>query len=267
MTITPIYQVDAFTNELFSGNPAAVCPLDAWLSNDLMQNIAMENNLSETAFLVKNKNGYHIRWFTPAAELELCGHATLAAAHVVFEFLKPDLETISFESASGPLRVWKEDEMLCLNFPAIERTLCKPPKALEEAFDVPILECYDSMDYMLVIESQEQLETMNIKVDLLYGLKNRGVIVTAPGINVDFVSRFFVPKHQITEDPVTGSAHCALVPYWAKRLNQTHFHAKQLSKRGGEIFCELKGDRVILKGKTKPYMIGAITLALETTVN
>jgi len=259
MNHLPIYQVDAFTSHLFGGNPAAVVPLQEWLSDTLMQQIAMENNLAETAFFVREPEGYHIRWFTPLAEVRLCGHATLATAHVLFTHLNYPHDLIEFQSLSGILRVPREGETLTLDFPADEMQPVKAPEGLIEAIGaVPIEIFKGKTDYMLVYRSQQEVETINPDMGRLIQTEARGVIVTAPGKSVDFVSRFFAPQVGVPEDPVTGSAHTSLTPYWANRLNKQEFNAIQLSKRKGHLTLKLAGTRVFITGTAITYLQGTI---------
>jgi PhzF family phenazine biosynthesis protein len=251
-----MYVVDAFTDKLFSGNPAAVCLIDKWLPDDLMQQIAFENNLAETTFLVRNEDGFHIRWFTPAIEVDLCGHATLASAHVLFNHEGLNGEKIIFDSKSGKLAVTK-GEYLTLDFPADsykkELTI---PKELAESFGAIPVEVYKGKtDFMAVFHSQREIKALKPDFRLLSKIDARGIIVTAPGDDVDFVSRFFAPQSGIDEDPVTGSAHTTLTPYWAQRLNKNKLSCLQLSARGGKLFCELRGDRVKISGKAVTYSI------------
>lgn len=257
-----IYQIDAFTERLFSGNPAAVCPLDKWLDDDLLQKIAMENNLAETAFYVKQENQYHIRWFTPTIEVDLCGHATLAAAFVLFNLKHYKGDRITFYShRSGTLSVSKHGELLTLNFP------CDTLEGLE--ISKKILDCFDRKpkrvlkgitDYMLVYEKEEDVKAVMPSFDAISKLNCRGVIVTAKGSDVDFVSRFFAPQSGVNEDPVTGSAHTTLIPYWAKELGKSKLTAKQLSKRRGYLACNYVNDRVEISGQCKLYLVGEIYL-------
>lgn len=255
-----IFQVDAFAETVFSGNPAAVCPLDQWLDDATMQNIAMENNLAETAFVVRQGDAFQIRWFTPTVEVDLCGHATLATAHVLFHHLGLSGDTIPFFSPrSGPLNVYRQGELLILDFPSdtIERVI--PTDAMMSAFNIQTKEIYmGKTDLMYVFEKEEDI--LNIKPDLraIATLPARGVIITAPGSQVDFVSRFFGPQSGIDEDPVTGSAHTTLIPYWSKRLNKDALSAIQLSKRKGLLACKYLGERVLISGKAKTYLIGDI---------
>jgi PhzF family phenazine biosynthesis protein len=260
--IIQIYQVDAFSDRLFSGNPAAVCPLDFWLSDDILQNIAAENNLPETAFFKKKDGVFEIRWFTPLAEVELCGHATLAAAHVLFNHLKFKGNHLIFESVySGKLEVHKKGEYLTLDFPIDHLEPALPPDHLFHSMGSKPLEIWKGRtDYLLFYPSQEDIEEIKPDFGMLKKIVARGIIVTAPGYDCDFVSRFFAPYLGINEDPVTGSAHTSLVPFWAHRLNQLEFEARQLSARGGFLKCKLMGERVLISGNACTYMIGSITL-------
>ena len=260
MTI-PIYQADAFTEKVFGGNPAAVCPLKEWLPDALMQNIALENNLAETAFIVGKDNDYHIRWFTPTVEVDLCGHATLAAAHVFFNHLQYKQKEISFHSKSGLLKVMQQKNgQLTLDFPRdhFEKTTDIPP-AIEEGLKIDITEVYKGrFDYMVVTNSQKTVEQLQPDFKTLATIKSRGVLVTAPGKESDFVSRCFFPQSGIDEDPVTGSAHTLLTPYWAGVLGKNRLTAIQLSARKGYLDCELSGDRVLMSGYAVTYMKGEI---------
>jgi len=256
----PLYQIDAFSNHIFSGNPAAVCPLKEWLEDSLLQAIAQENNLSETAFFVPEGNGYHIRWFTPVAEVDLCGHATLASAFVIFNYFETSSGHVSFNSKSGSLNVVKEDELLSMDFPSQPPVLCEAPKELLDGIGKEPLEVLCSEDYVAVFSGENDIIELNPDMAILKKLDLRGVIVTARGKNVDFVSRFFAPKFGVNEDPVTGSAHCALTPYWGNKLNKKNLHAYQVSQRGGEIFCKDCGERVIISGRAVQFMEGSITL-------
>ncbi len=255
-----IYQIDAFANKVFEGNPAAVCPLDEWLSDEVMQSIAQENNLSETAFFVKTTAGFHIRWFTPVAEVDLCGHATLAAAYVLFNNLGFKEKTIIFESKSGILEVTKNNDMLTMNFPSQPPEQCLCPQEITNAFPVTPLECLKAEDYIVVFEDEQDVCNISPDYSELYKLDLRGVIITSASKQYDFVVRFFAPKYGIKEDPVTGSAYTQLVPYWARKLEKIDFHAKQLSKRGGHVYCQYEGDRVSISGKAVEYMRGNITV-------
>ena len=256
----PLYQVDAFGKGIFSGNPAAVCELDEWLPDEVMQKIAAENNLSETAFLVKDTTMYEIRWFTPKVEVDLCGHATLASAYVLFHFREPHSNKIVFSSKnSGLLSVEKSDGKLILDFPADNIVPCEPPKGLLDSFIPLPSECYKGIsDYLLVFRKQSEVEFLDPNFEVLSEVDVRGVIVTAPGDKTDFVSRFFAPSQGILEDPVTGSAHTTLTVYWAKRLKKNSLTGEQLSKRKGYLQCTLAGDRVKIGGIAKLYLAGEI---------
>ena len=258
-----LYQIDAFANRPFEGNTAAVVPLETWLSDELMQAIAEENNLAETAFFVPNHGGFHIRWFTPINEVKLCGHATLASAFVLFNCLGHESDIIKFESLSGELSVTKNDDILTLDFPAQPPESCSAPEALIKGMadltKSPV-EVLFNEDYLCVLESEEELARLNPKYSFLNQLDLRGVIVTAPSKEYDFVVRFFAPKYGIQEDSVTGSAYTQLVPYWAEKLGKKKFKAKQISSRGGELSCELSGDRVLISGKAIKYLEGNIEL-------
>lgn len=256
-----LYQIDAFTQQLFRGNPAAVCPLETWLDDDILQAIAEENQLSETGFIVPRGNDYHIRWFTPTMEIDLCGHGTLAAAYVVLQELEPGREYVTFHSASGPLHVAKNGEALVMDFPIINFEACEAPLALAEALGAQPQTVYCANKYLAVMDSEKTVRELKPNMALLKKLEFSGVIVTARGEHVDFVSRYFAPKEGIDEDPVTGSAHCLLAPYWSEQLGISKLKAQQLSKRGGEIFCEVKGERVLLTGYTKLYLSGQIELS------
>ena len=256
-----IYQIDAFTNQVFSGNPAAVCPLKIWLPDSILQAIAEENNLSETAYYVPTESGFHIRWFTPSSEVNLCGHATLAASYVIFELTGHSTNTITFTSRSGELIVHRNHDLLVMDFPSQPPAPCKTPQALRHSLSQEPIEVLSAEDYIAVYAKQDDILTINPDFEKLKSLNLRGVIITATGQDVDFVSRFFAPKFGIDEDPVTGSAHCELTPYWSKKLGKNQLIAKQLSQRGGTIQCELKEDRVLLSGKAVKYMEGQIILS------
>lgn len=256
----PIYQVDAFSSDVFSGNPAAVCPLTHWLDERTMQLIARENNLSETAFFVIEGDHYRIRWFTPVEEVDLCGHATLASAFIIFTELFQACSKVLFESRSGPLLVEHKGDMLCLDFPSQPPVQCNPPQELIEGLGIRPAEVLKSADYFAVYDCEEDVLALSPNMDLLKKVDLRAVIVTSPGTCSDFISRFFAPRLGIDEDPVTGSAHCALIPYWSKRLGKKDLHALQVSERGGELFCHDMGERVIISGRAVKYMQGIITL-------
>lgn len=262
MTI-PFYQVDAFTSELFGGNPAGVCPLEEWPSDETMQQIAAENNLSETAFFVQNNGKFHLRWFTPTVEVELCGHATLAAAHVMFNHLGFEGDTIVFESLSGDLRVIKEGngDGYTLDFPMDDPEQIDPPRMLMDSLEAESQRVYlGKHDFMVVLGSEREVARLNPNFRLMSNLDIRGVIVTAEGDDCDFVSRFFAPMTGIDEDPVTGSAHTVLTPFWSAELHKDDFTARQISHRGGEINCSLKGNRVLISGKAVTYLTGTINV-------
>lgn len=255
-----LYIADAFTGQLFGGNPAAVCPLAQWLPDEVMQKIAAENNLAETAFVVKEEEGYRIRWFTPAVEVALCGHATLAAAHIFYAELGHTGNEIAFNSLSGVLKVYNpQPGTYTLDFPVDAVTPVKMPGGLLDALGVQSSEVYKtSFDYMVVVQSQAEIEALSPDFKALGKVDARGVIVTAKGDEADFVSRFFAPQCGIDEDPVTGSAHTALVAYWAGKLSTYGMKAIQLSKRRGYIDCALQGDRVLLSGGAVTYFRGEI---------
>ena len=259
--IIPIYQVDAFTEKLFKGNPAAVCVLDRWLPDAVMQSIAAENNLAETAFLVTTGAKFDLRWFTPKVEVDLCGHATLATAHVVFTFLKPGRDSITFSTKSGLLTVSRSGDLLAMDFPSRPPHPVPLPRNLAEALGRPPVETLLARDLLAVYGSEDDICSLKPDMAKLLAVEEGfGVIVSARGKEVDFVSRFFAPKEGIPEDPVTGSSHCTLIPFWAGRLNKTEFHARQLSGRGGDLICEYKKGRVQISGKAVLYLKGEIEI-------
>jgi predicted PhzF superfamily epimerase YddE/YHI9 len=260
MTKQKLYQVDAFTDRLFGGNPAAVCPLDKWLSDDVLQKVAIENNLAETAFYVKQGDQYEIRWFTPKVEVDLCGHATLAAAFVLFHLEGYQGEHIIFQSRkSGGLIVSRNANGLTLDFPVDEISELLIDNELESCFDKKPLEAFKGKtDYMLVFEKEQDIINIQPYFERISKLKARGVIITAKGENVDFVSRFFAPQSGIIEDPVTGSAYTTLTPFWSKRLNKNELTAIQLSERRGFLQCKLSENRVQISGQAKLYLTGEI---------
>jgi PhzF family phenazine biosynthesis protein len=255
-----IFQVDAFTSKPFGGNPAAIVPLDEWLPAETMQSIALENNLSETAFFVCEGDHYALRWFTPTFEIDLCGHATLAAAFVIFNVLGTDEQILKFQTKSGQLTVEKQGDRLVLDFPSRPATVCDVPAGLIEAIGGRPKVVLKSRDYMLVYDTEDEVRAINPNFAEILKIPTHAVIVTAPGKDSDFVSRFFAPEVGVFEDPVTGSAHCTLIPYWARRLGKTEFFARQVSARGGELFCELRGDRVKIGGNATLYMKGEISV-------
>lgn len=256
-----LFQADAFASTLFKGNPAAVIPLNEWLPDMTMQQIASENNLSETAFFIPEGDHFHIRWFTPKSEVKLCGHATLATAHILFNELNFQGELISFNSKSGILIVRKTEDKLQLDFPAdLVKPIAKNPE-LEKALGAePIAAYKGSTKHLLLFDSEEIIRNLKPNFHLLKQTDARGVIVTSKGDEVDFVSRFFAPKVGIDEDPVTGSAHTLLVPFWSGKLKKTELNALQLSERGGQLWCTLAGDRVLIAGKAITYMRGEIEI-------
>lgn len=259
MTI-PIYQADAFTDKLFGGNPAAICPLDTWLPDNVMQQVAVENNLAETAFFVKTANGYKLRWFTPEYEIDLCGHATLASAHILFTELGYSGDTIQFETVkAGVLTVKRDGDKYAMDFPSRPPIHIEVPNGLVEALgDKKPVEILRSRDFFVVYESEDDIREISPDFFALSKMDTVGVIVTARGKKADFVSRFFAPGAGIPEDPVTGSAHCNLIPYWAGKLGKNKLHAYQLSARKGELWCELTGQRVLISGKAVTYLKGEI---------
>ena len=257
-----IYQVDAFTDKIFGGNPAAVIPLQSWIDEKLMQNIALENNLSETAFIVKNEESYAIRWFTPALEIDLCGHATLASAYVIKTFLEPHVQEIIFTTQkAGELKTYIKEGLYTLDFPSRMPVPTEAPKALLESLgNTPVVEVLRSRDYFVVLPNEEAVHNSEPDFELMKELDATGVIITAKGQTADVVSRCFYPAAGIPEDPVTGSAHCNIVPYWAEKLGTQKIVAKQISKRGGDLWCELKGDRVLMSGHCALFMTGELSL-------
>ncbi len=259
MTGLPYFEVDAFAGKLFRGNPAGVCPLSKWLDDSLMQSIAAENNLAETAFFVPRGDDFDLRWFTPTIEIDLCGHATLASAFVLFSELNYRGDSVRFHSHSGPLTVSSSGGVLTLDFPSRPPGPCAAPKALIDGLGAKPAEVSKARDYFAVFNSESEIRSLQPDFNLL-GTLDQKVIVTAPGGDCDFVSRFFAPTAGVNEDPVTGSAHCTLIPYWSQRLGKTRLFARQLSKRGGELFCEQAGDRVRIGGKAVLYLRGEIEL-------
>jgi predicted PhzF superfamily epimerase YddE/YHI9 len=255
-----LFQVDAFAERVFEGNPAAVCPLDAWLDDSLLQAIAEENNLSETAFFVRAGNVFELRWFTPANEVDLCGHATLASAHVLFEHLGFSGPEVHFQTQSGHLIVAKSPRGLRMNFPAVVPKVCEAPPALLAGLGEAPREVLTALDYIVVYENEDEVLALAPDFAQLEKLELRGVVATAPGRENDFVSRCFFPKFRVNEDPVTGSAHCELAPYWSRRLGRSELKARQLSKRGGTLFCEVEGERVFLSGSAVDYMTGEVRI-------
>jgi PhzF family phenazine biosynthesis protein len=254
----PQFQIDAFTDQVFKGNPAAVCPLETWLNDELLKSIANENNLSETAFFVKEGEAYHIRWFTPArVEIDLCGHATIASAFVIFNNYEKDKQELTFTSKSGPLKVFKKDGLLYLDFPARMPEATSVPEGLLNAFNIKPKEVLKSRDYFLVFEKEDDVFSLKPDFYLLKKLDTK-IIATAPGKKYDFVSRFFAPSVGIDEDPVTGSAHCSLIPYWSKKLNKEKINAFQASERSGKLYCVNREERVLIGGNCVQFLKGEI---------
>lgn len=250
----PIHQIDAFASAPFRGNPAAVCPLQEWLPDALMQSIAEENNLAETAFYVREGGGYRIRWFTPVMEVNLCGHATLAAAAVV------DADEVVFQSRGGELRVTRNGTRYTLDFPALPGQPCEEPPGLFSALGAAAHTVLKDMYHLCVFDTEVQIRALSPDMSALAAVDHFAVIATAPGVDCDFVSRFFAPRAGIPEDPVTGSAHSVMIPYWSARLGKREMFARQLSKRGGEVWCEDRGARVGIGGEVVRYLEGRITV-------
>jgi PhzF family phenazine biosynthesis protein len=258
-----VFHLDAFTAKPFAGNPAAVCPLAAWLDDSLLQAVAAENNLSETAFFVTRNDLFELRWFTPRCEVKLCGHATLASAWVLLQILAPERNSVRFETRfSGALTVSRDGGLLAMDFPVLAPWLCSdPPAALIEGLGkTPAAVMQIEDNYFAVYGREEEVRNIRPNLRLLATLHPAGVAVTAPGESADFVSRYFAPSYGIPEDPVTGSTHCSLAPYWAGRLGKTSLYARQISERGGEIWCEVMGDRVILKGNAALVLRGELLI-------
>ena len=254
----PIYVVDAFAAARFAGNPAAVCPLDAWLPDATLQSIAAENNLSETAFFLRAGDGFDLRWFTPTVEVDLCGHATLAAAYVITEYLEPQIEDVTFNTRSGVLRVSREGGLLVLELPARPPQPSDLGELVAGALGVGPQAVLQAGKFMAVLANESEVRDAAPDLAKVAGLPGDGLIITARGEDCDIVSRYFAPHAGIPEDPVTGSAHCLLVPYWAMQLDRADLTARQLSARGGELQCRLRGDRVLLGGRVVPYLEGRI---------
>jgi PhzF family phenazine biosynthesis protein len=265
----PLYQIDAFASGLFRGNPAAVCPLARWLPDEILQSIAAENNLSETAFYVPNGGGrYHLRWFTPRLEVDLCGHATLATAYVILEARREAAgPRVTFDSKGGELTVDREDGLYALNFPARPPAECAADPRLIPGLGAQPQRVLAASDYLCVFETEEQVRALAPNMDQIAAVDKFAVIVTAPGRDCDFVSRFFAPSKGVPEDPVTGRAHCTLIPYWAARLGKTKLFARQISRRGGELWCELRGDRVKIAGRAVKFLEGRIEVPEEVTLS
>jgi PhzF family phenazine biosynthesis protein len=259
----PVFHVDAFTAKPFAGNPAAVCPLAGWLDDELLQAVATENNLSETAYFVRRADHYELRWFTPRCEAKLCGHATLASAWVLLQLLEPERSWVRFETRrSGALTVSRDGDLLTMDFPLLAPWTCADPPAvlIEGLGKAPAAVMQIEDNYFVVYEREEDVRRIRPDLRLLEKLHPAGVTITAPGEDADFVSRYFVPSYGIPEDPVTGSTHCSLAPYWAQRLGKASLHARQISERGGELWCEVKGQRVILKGNAVLTLRGELLI-------
>ena len=256
----PIYQVDAFSSRMFGGNPAAVVTLDRWLPDETLQAIAAENNLSETAFVLPRDETVPLRWFTPTVEVDLCGHATLAAGYVLFAYHYPSHKKLSFSTRSGVVAVSREGDLLSLDFPARAGTPTEVSDALATALGAKPQEAYLARDILTVFETEDAIRALRPNFKRIAALDTFAVIASGPGTDADFVSRFFGPRAGVPEDPVTGSAHCTLVPYWAARLGKQKLSARQLSRRGGELDCELRGDRVAIAGRTVEYLRGEINV-------
>jgi PhzF family phenazine biosynthesis protein len=254
----PLYQVDAFTSRVFGGNPAGIVPLDSWLPDDVMQAIAAENNLAETAFFVREGDGFHLRWFTPTVEIDLCGHATLGSAHLLFASLGYDGAKIDFMTRSGKLTVTRQGDGLAMELPARPPQPCAVPPDLDKALGKVPTAVFAARDYLMVYEREADVRALKPDMERISRLDRFGVIVTAPGESCDFVSRFFAPAQGVPEDPVTGSAHCTLIPYWSKRLGKKSLQARQISPRVGELSCEDREDRVVVAGKAVLYLEGTI---------
>lgn len=262
------YQIDAFARRPFEGNPAAVCPLQTWPDDSLLQAIAQENNLSETAYFVPAGRGYHLRWFAPLVEVDLCGHATLAAAYVLFELLGHADDAIRFQTRSGELTVTREGDLLVMDFPARPPVPCNTPAALVDGIGHQPDEVLLADDYIVALPSQADVHGLIPDMSCFMNLGHRGVVVTAPGdgVELDFVCRFFAPKYGVAEDPVTGSAYCELAPYWQRRLGKSEFRARQLSRRGGEVRCAARGERVSIAGPAVKVMDTEIDLSALGTL-
>lgn len=257
----PIYQVDAFASRVFGGNPAAVCPLESWLDDATLQAIAAENNLSETAFFVGRDGKYDIRWMSPVAEVDLCGHATLASGWVVFNRLETGRREVEFGSRSGPLKVAREGDLLALDFPARPPEPVGDARAVGEALGRPPRQLLAARDYLALYDTEEEVRALRPDMARVAALDRHAVIASAPGQSCDFVSRFFAPAWGVAEDPATGSSHCTLVPYWAARLGKDRLFARQVSARGGELFCERRGARVSIAGRAALFLEGRIEIS------
>ncbi len=258
-----IYQIDAFTENVFGGNPACVIPLEKWLEDDLLLKIAQENAVAETAFFIRKENYYHLRWFTPEIEMDLCGHATLATAYVIKNYIDLSSNKIYFKTLSGELNVFVENDLFILDFPSRNPKKTVLPDLLKKSLSISPQEVFKSRDYLLVYKNQKEIENIKINTEIFnkINLSPGGVIVSSKGKNSDFVSRFFTPQASIMEDPVTGSSHCSLIPYWSNVLKKQEMTAIQLSERRGKLYCVNNKDRVLIKGKAKTYFIGNIWIS------
>lgn len=256
-----VYHMDAFTDQLFGGNPAAVCVMPEWLPDDCLHAIAKENNLPATAFLFRENDKFHIRWITPEYELDICGHASLAAGYVIFNYIDTGLHKVDLYSRIEKLAVIRKGDLVTLDFPAKQVEPCSLP-LLEQGFGIVPKEIYQhKMERCIAIfDTEEEVKNLKPDMQILKKIEHRGISVTAPGVEVDFVSRTFYPRKSMSEDPATGASHCLLAPYWSGRLNKTEFHAKQVSQRGGEIFCHYQADRVLISGRAVMYMQGYIQM-------
>ena len=260
MTTIPIFQLDAFTDKPFGGNPAAVCPLQEWLPDDVMQSIALENNVSETAFYVPEGDGFLLRWFTPKIEVDLCGHATLATAWLILNELEPDRASVAFETRSGTLTVSRDGDLLAMDFPVMVAEERPAPAGLAEAIGIEPVKFLKAVKNMAVLENEAVVRAVNPDFGYIKNMDGMGLIITAPGDQSDCASRYFAPHAGIDEDPVTGSAHCTIVPYWSGVLGKAQIHARQVSARSGDLYCLLEGDRVVLTGKARTVIKGTFTI-------
>lgn len=261
MRSVEIFQIDAFTDKVFHGNPAAVCLLSDWLNDELMQAIAVENNLSETAFITEDKLGFHIRWFTPKGEINLCGHATLAAGFVLYELGKNHGDTLQFMSANGPLKVSRKNNRYTLDFPCLTYENHENPELIAGLIDKSVVAVYESeLDYLALLADEKKVAKAKIDLKTLASLPKRGLIITSTSHEADFYSRCFYPKHNIPEDPVTGSAYCVLAPFWKERLHKQVLHAVQGSFRKGEVYCEVLDERVVISGYCRWYSKGYLVI-------
>ncbi len=260
MTTIPIFQLDAFTDKPFGGNPAAVCPLQEWLPDDVMQSIALENNVSETAFYVPEGDGFLLRWFTPKIEVDLCGHATLATAWLILNELEPDRASVAFETRSGTLTVSRDGDLLAMDFPVMVAEERPAPAGLAEAIGIEPVKFLKAVKNMAVLENEAVVRAVNPDFGYIKNMDGMGLIITALGDQSDCASRYFAPHAGIDEDPVTGSAHCTIVPYWSGVLGKAQIHARQVSARSGDLYCLLEGDRVVLTGKARTVIKGTFTI-------